>query len=338
MSATSKTVLVTGAAGFIGFNLIKSLLSDGYQVIGIDNINDYYDPSLKYARLAQLGLLASDLTLIKSGKANMAKTANIVFYKLDICDLEGLKTVFAEWSVDKICHLAAQAGVRYSITNPFAYQKANSEGFLNIIECARHNKVKNFVYASSSSVYGGNTKFPFSESDPVDNPVSLYAATKKANELVAHTYSHLYGLPTIGLRFFTVYGPWGRPDMALFLFTKAIMADQPIDVYNYGKMIRNFTYIDDIIQGVRASLDHKCKYEIFNIGNDRAEELLDFIKEIEKNVGKKAKMNMLPIQPGDVPKTIADLTHIREKLGYEPTTNIDVGIKNFVDWYKSYYQ
>lgn len=333
----TQTIFVTGVAGFIGFHLTRSLLKDGYNVIGVDNINDYYDPELKYSRLAELGLLSNDLEKIKSRQSLVSKINNFTFYKLDICNFDELNNIFVQHKVNIICHLAAQAGVRYSIINPFAYQKANSDGYLNIIECARHFNVENFVYASSSSVYGGNTKVPFSEIDPVDNPVSLYAATKKSNELVAHAYSHLYGLQTIGLRFFTVYGPWGRPDMALFLFTKAIMEDNSIDVYNFGKMVRNFTYIDDVIKGVRASLDHKCSYEIFNIGNDKAEELLDFISEIEKNLGKKANMNMMPMQLGDVPKTIANLTHIRETLGYEPTTNIDVGIKNFVEWYRGYY-
>ena len=236
-----------------------------------------------------------------------------------------------------ICHCAAQAGVRYSLENPFAYQKSNNEGFLCLLELARRFNVDNFVYASSSSVYGGNTKLPFSESDRVDMPISLYAATKRSNELTAHCYSHLFGLNCSGLRFFTVYGPWGRPDMALFLFTKAIIEDRPIDVYNRGNMRRNFTYIDDIVEGVLCALRHPVRYEIYNIGNSRAEELLDFIREIEKNLGKKASINYLPMQPGDVPVTVADISKL-SKLGYSPKTNIDVGIKKFIEWYKEYYK
>jgi len=312
-------ILVTGAAGFIGFHLSKTLLEQGHSVIGIDNINDYYDPTLKEARIALL-----------------KKEKQFSFEKCDICDFEKLQTIFKQNPIKKICHLAAQAGVRYSITHPFAYQKANNEGFLNMIELARHNAIENFVYASSSSVYGGNTKLPFSESDSVDAPISLYAATKKANELVAHCYSHLYNLPCSGLRFFTVYGPWGRPDMALFLFTKAILEGTPIDVYNHGKMKRNFTYIDDIVAGIIITLNNPVPCEVYNIGNNKAENLMDFISEIEKNVGKTAEKNMMPMQPGDVPTTVADIQKLH-KLGYEPKTNIDTGIKNFVSWYRTYY-
>jgi len=312
-------ILVTGAAGFIGFHVCRRLLVDGVDVVGIDNINDYYDTSLKEARLAML-----------------AANKNFEFHKLDICDYDGLQAVAGRYRPEKICHLAAQAGVRYSITNPFAYQKANNEGFLNILEIARHAKIDNFIYASSSSVYGGNTKLPFSESDRVDNPVSLYAATKRSNELTAHSYSHLYGIKCSGLRFFTVYGPWGRPDMALFLFTKAIAEGRPIDVYNRGEMTRNFTYIDDIVAGILLALKTPKPYEIYNIGNNRAERLLDFIAEIEKNLGKKAIMNFLPMQAGDVPATVADIEKLTQ-LGYSPSTNIVEGIRKFVEWYMEYY-
>jgi UDP-glucuronate 4-epimerase len=313
-------ILVTGAAGFIGYHVAQELCAKGENVVGIDNINSYYDPTLKTARLKRLD-----------------GVKGFSFQKLDICDYDGLKTLFNRYRFDKICHLAAQAGVRYSITDPFAYQKSNNEGFLNLIELARHGKVNNFVYASSSSVYGSNTKLPFAESDRTDNPISLYAATKKANELVAHCYSHLYGLPCSGLRFFTVYGPWGRPDMALFKFTKSIIADEPIDVYNNGDMKRNFTFIDDIVQGVLLTLRHPVPCEIYNIGNSRAEQLMGFIREIENTLGKKARINYLPMQPGDVPVTVADITKL-QKLGYDPKTNIDAGIKRFVGWYREYYK
>lgn len=313
-------ILVTGAAGFIGYHLAKKLCAMGELVVGIDSLNDYYDPVLKKARLA-----------------NLETEKNFTFVKLDLCDFNGLTDLFDRYDFDKICHMAAQAGVRYSLTHPFAYQKSNSEGFLNIIEQARKNKVQNFVFASSSSVYGTNTKMPFSESDRTDNPISLYAATKKANELVAHCYSHLYGIPCSGLRFFTVYGPWGRPDMALFMFTKNILEGETIDVFNNGKMKRNFTYIDDIVNGVVIALQNPVPYEIYNIGNSRAEELMDFIGEIEKNVGKKAIINYLPMQPGDVPATVADIAKLK-RLRYNPKTNIDQGIKNFVKWYREYYK
>jgi UDP-glucuronate 4-epimerase len=313
-------ILVTGAAGFIGYHVAQKLCSRGEEAVGIDNLNAYYDPTLKTARLKRL-----------EGIKGFA------FQKLDICDYEGLKKLFSKYRFDKICHLAAQAGVRYSLTDPFAYQKSNNEGFLNLIELARHNNVKNFVYASSSSVYGSNTKLPFSEIDRTDTPISLYAATKKANELTAHCYSHLFGLKCSGLRFFTVYGPWGRPDMALFKFTRAILAGESIEVYNNGKMKRNFTYIDDIVEGVKLALDHPVPYEIYNIGNSRAEELMDFIREIEKNLDKKAEIKYLPMQPGDVAATVADISKL-QKLGYDPKTNIDKGIKAFVEWYREYYK
>jgi UDP-glucuronate 4-epimerase len=312
-------ILVTGAAGFIGFHTVKALCGRGEEVVGIDNVCDYYDPSLKRARLAQLSELES-----------------FHFHEIDICNHDAVKSLFEKYRPVYVCHLAAQAGVRYSLTHPFSYQKANQEGFLSIIECARHSGVENFVYASSSSVYGANTKLPFSEEDSVDSPVSLYAATKRSNELTAHCYSHLFKLPCSGLRFFTVYGPWGRPDMALFIFTKAILSGNPIDVYNNGQMRRNFTYIDDIVNGILLVLDNPCQYEIYNIGNSRAELLMDFIREIEANCGKKASINFMPMQPGDVPVTVADIKKIK-KLGYEPETDISAGIKAFVQWYRSYY-
>ncbi|HMD69514.1 MAG TPA: NAD-dependent epimerase/dehydratase family protein [Chitinivibrionales bacterium] len=313
-------ILVTGAAGFIGFHVCRRLLAEGNEVLGVDNVNSYYDPSLKEARLKIL-----------------LGTKGFEFHRLDICEFDGLKEIVARRRPETICHLAAQAGVRYSITNPFAYQKANNEGFLNIIEIARNSAIKNFVYASSSSVYGGNTKLPFAESDRVDSPISLYAATKRSNELTAHCYSHLYGILCSGLRFFTVYGPWGRPDMALFIFTKAIIEGRPIDVFNEGRMKRNFTYIDDIVDGVLLALAHPVPYEIYNIGNSRAENLMDFITAIERKVGKKAVVRLKPMQPGDVPATVADIDKL-SKLGYCPKTNISEGIGKFVEWYRQYYR
>ncbi len=315
------SILVTGSAGFIGFHLSKKLLEDGVEVIGYDSVNNYYDPTLKEARLKIL-----------------QEFDNFTFYRKNLCDFDALELVFKNHSIKKVCNLAAQAGVRYSLINPFVYQKSNIEGFLNIIELSKRAKIENFVYASSSSVYGNNKKLPFSISDNVDHPISLYAASKKANELIAHTYSHLYDLPTTGLRFFTVYGPYGRPDMALFIFTKKILAGDPIEVYNHGDMKRDFTYIDDIVSGVISALNHSFDYEVFNLGNHRSENLMDFIGLIEENLGKKAEINFLPIQPGDVPETFADIDHAREKLGFEPTTTIEAGIKRFVDWYKNYYK
>jgi UDP-glucuronate 4-epimerase len=311
-------VLVTGAAGFIGFHVAKKLLDRGDEVLGIDNINSYYDPALKEARLAIL-----------------TSYRRFVFEKLDICDRAGLDALFRRFHLDRVCHLAAQAGVRHSLTDPWSYQKSNGEGFLNIVELVRTYRPENFVYASSSSVYGANTKLPFSEDDPTDAPVSLYAATKKANELVAHCYRHLYGIPATGLRFFTVYGPWGRPDMALFKFTKAILGGEAIEVYNNGLMRRNFTYIDDIVAGVLLTLDRVAPDEVYNIGNDRAEQLMDFIAEIEKNCGKKADIRFLPMQPGDVVDTVADIGKLMA-LGYDPKTNIDRGVAAFVEWYRGY--
>jgi len=314
-------ILVTGTAGFIGFHLTSKLLKQGYEIIGLDNINDYYSVQLKEDRIKFL-----------------SEYSNFKFYKTDLCDLNGLIKIFKDNEIQKVVNLAAQAGVRYSITNPFAYQKSNLEGFLNIIETSKNHKVENFLYASSSSVYGNNKKLPFSTEDNVDHPISLYAASKKANELIAHTYSHLFGLPTSGFRFFTVYGPYGRPDMALFIFTKKILAGETIDVYNHGKMKRDFTYIDDICAGLMSSLNNPYPYEIFNLGNNNSENLMDFIGLIEKNLGKKAIINFMPLQPGDVPETYADIDKATQKLGYLPTTSIDVGIKNFIDWYLEYYK
>lgn len=315
-----ETILVTGAAGFIGFHVAKALLERGDTVVGYDNVNDYYDVKLKEDRLAQLD-----------------DSKSFTFHRKDLVDLEALKKVFKSHVIDRVCHLAAQAGVRYSLENPFAYQKSNLEGFLNIIELAKDHKIKNFVYASSSSVYGGNKKMPFSVDDPVDHPVSLYAATKKSNELIAHAYSHLYGLPCTGLRLFTVYGPWGRPDMALFIFARAILAGKPIDVYNFGKMKRDFTYIDNIVSGILSCIDKPFPYEIFNLGNSNTVELNYFIECIEKELGMKAEKNLMPIQPGDVPESFADIEHSRKMLSFEPKTNIEEGIARSMNWYKEYY-
>ncbi|MBD3390383.1 MAG: NAD-dependent epimerase/dehydratase family protein [Chitinivibrionales bacterium] len=312
-------VLVTGAAGFIGFHVARALLERGERVVGIDSVNNYYDPALKEARLRILH-----------------EHDAFAFERLDICDYDGLARVFGNAAPEKVCHLAAQAGVRYSLTDPFVYQKSNNEGFLNLLECARHARVSNFVFASTSSVYGANTKMPFSEADRTDTPMSLYAATKKANEVTAHAYSRLFGVPCSGLRFFTVYGPWGRPDMALFIFTKAILEGKPVDVFNFGKMKRNFTYVDDIVQGVLLVLDTPRPYEIYNIGNDRTVGLLDFVREIEHCLDARAAMNMLPMQPGDIAATEADIRKIRA-LGYAPATNVDAGVREFVNWYRQHY-
>ena len=312
-------ILVTGSSGFIGMHLCKSLLEDGYQVVGIDNMNDYYDPALKEARLKELYLYD-----------------NFKFVKADISDYPSVETAFKDFEPEKVVNLAAQAGVRYSLENPQAYIQSNVVGFMNILECCRHHQVKGLIYASSSSVYGGNEKIPFSIDDSVDRPISIYAASKISNELMAHTYSHLYGLHTTGLRFFTVYGPWGRPDMAMYIFTEKISNDLPIPVFNYGKMQRDFTYIDDIIDGVKASIDKNFFCEIFNLGNNRCENLMDMIALIEQNLGKKAEMNLMDIQPGDVKKTFADIEYSRDKLGYEPTTSITEGIPVFIRWYRDY--
>ena len=312
-------ILVTGSSGFIGMHLCKSLLEDGYQVVGIDNMNDYYDPNLKKARLKELYLYD-----------------NFKFLKADISDYPSVETAFKDFEPEKVVNLAAQAGVRYSLENPQAYIQSNVVGFMNILECCRHHQVKGLIYASSSSVYGGNEKFPFSIDDSVDRPISIYAASKISNELMAHTYSHLYGLHTTGLRFFTVYGPWGRPDMAMYIFTEKISNDLPIPVFNYGKMQRDFTYIDDIIDGVKASIDKNFFCEIFNLGNNRCENLMDMIAFIEQSLGRKAELKLMEIQPGDIKKTFADIEYSRDKLGYEPTTSITEGIPVFIRWYRDY--
>jgi UDP-glucuronate 4-epimerase len=314
-------ILVTGSAGFIGMHVARALLARGCRVTGYDNFNRYYDVKLKRDRHAQLA-------------AHPAFSA----VEADLCDRAALDAVFRAGPFDAVCHLAAQAGVRYSLTHPEAYMRSNLEGFLNILECCRAARTPRLVYASSSSVYGGNTKQPFSESDPVDRPVSLYAATKKANELMAHTYTHLYGLQTVGLRFFTVYGPWGRPDMAMWLFTEAMLAGRPIAVFNHGRMKRDFTFIDDIVAGVLQSLFRPGlgDAEVFNLGNHRAENLLDMIRLLADALGVEPKMEMRPMQAGDVPETYADITLARAKLGFEPTTPIASGIPRFVAWYREY--
>ncbi|MBL8447870.1 MAG: NAD-dependent epimerase [Zoogloeaceae bacterium] len=331
-------VLVTGAAGFIGMHTSERLLDRGDEVVGLDNLNDYYDVRLKEDRLARL-----------------TPRAGFKFVRLDVADRAGMEALFAAEQFDRVVHLAAQAGVRYSLVNPHAYVESNLVGFMNILEGCRHNGVAHLVYASSSSVYGGNTTMPFSEHHSVDHPVSIYAATKKANELMAHTYSHLYRLPTTGLRFFTVYGPWGRPDMALFLFTKAMLEGRPIDVFNHGRMQRDFTYVDDIVEGVIRVLDRAAEadpaydpagadparsnapYRVFNIGNQGPVELMAFIEAIEKALGQKAEKNLLPIQPGDVPATYADVSELAEWTGFHPGTAIDAGVARFVAWYRQYY-
>ncbi len=334
-----KRILVTGAAGFIGSTLSHKLLARGDTVVGIDDLNDYYDPTLKEARLARL-----------------KPHANFSFQKLDICDRVGMEALFKRERFDAVMHLAAQAGVRYSLTNPHAYINANVIGFTNVLEGARHSKVGHLVFASSSSVYGLNSRLPLAESDNVDHPVSLYAATKKANELMAHSYAHLFGLPCTGLRFFTVYGPWGRPDMALFLFTKAILANEPINVFNHGKMVRDFTYVDDIVEGVMRVIDRPAapdpdwvgaqpnpatspaQYRVFNIGNNSPVELMRYINALEDCLGKKAQMNMLPMQPGDVAATNADVSRLQDWVDFRPQTRVEDGIARFVEWYRQYYK
>jgi len=313
------TILVTGIAGFIGSHVALALMARGENVIGVDNFNSYYNPKLKEARIKQF--LAG---------------YNFKLYRLDLSDQPGLNKVFAENQIDKICHLAAQAGVRYSLEHPEVYIQSNIIGTHNLLELAKEYKVRDFIFASSSSVYGGNKKIPFAETDSVDSPVSLYAATKKANELQAYVYHHLYGLNCFGLRFFTVYGPWGRPDMALFKFTKSILADEPIEVYNQGQHRRDFTYIDDIVAGILAAIDRCSGYEIFNLGNNQPVELEYFIKVIEDTLGKKAKKQYLPLQPGDVVETYADIDKAKNLLGYQPQTKIEDGIKKFIDWYNNY--
>lgn len=331
-------ILVTGAAGFIGSTLAQRLLARGDEVLGYDNLNDYYDPTLKEARLARL-----------------TPQAGFRFVRAALEDRPALEQAFADFRPQRVVNLAAQAGVRYSLTNPYAYIEANVVGFINVLEACRHGGVEHLVYASSSSVYGANRKLPFSVQDAVDHPVSLYAATKKANELMAHTYSHLYALPTTGLRFFTVYGPWGRPDMALFLFTRKILAGEPIEVFNHGKHTRDFTYIDDIVEGVMRTLDRvpapdpafdplhpspgssAAPYRVYNIGNHQPVELARYIEVLEDKLGRKAQKILLPLQPGDVPDTCADVAELARDTGYAPSTPVETGIGRFVDWYRGYY-
>lgn len=338
-SHTMKKVLVTGAAGFIGYHLSRRLLEEGREVVGLDNMNDYYDPAIKEARLSRL-----------------TPHVNFKSVRKDLSDRAAMEKLFVTEKFDGVVNLAAQAGVRYSLINPHSYVDSNLVGFMNVLEGCRHNNVKHLVFASSSSVYGANTRMPFSVHDNVDHPVSIYAATKKANELMAHTYSHLYGLHCTGLRFFTVYGPWGRPDMALFLFANAILKDRPIDVFNYGKMRRDFTYIDDIIEGVVRILDRPAEpnpgwtgdapdpsssyvpYKLYNIGNNQPVELLRFIEIIEECLGKKARKNLLPMQPGDVPATYANIDDLMRDVGFKPDTTLEEGIPRFIAWYKDYYK
>lgn len=367
-------ILITGTAGFIGFHLAKRLLERGDEVVGIDNINDYYDVNLKYARLAETGISREAEkwhTPVQS-----TKYPGYTFVRMNLEDRDPLMALFESEKFDNVCNLAAQAGVRYSLENPYAYINSNIVGFVNILEACRHHAIRHLVYASSSSVYGNNTKMPLSTSDNVDHPISLYAATKKSNELMAHTYSHLFGLPTTGLRFFTVYGPWGRPDMALFLFTKAILENRPIQVFNYGNMVRDFTYIDDIVEGVTRVIDNPpvsgsfkagvpeepatkepypnstdallareireesishVPYKIYNIGNASPVPLMEYIAAIEAALGKTAEKEFLPMQPGDVPRTEADVTDLVRDLGYKPSTPVKTGIEKFTAWYKTYF-
>ena len=332
-------IIVTGSAGFIGSAVSTKLLERGDSIVGIDNHNDYYDPKIKDSRLEKL-----------------KRYSNYKHYKIDLSDRQSLDEVFKKHKIQKVVNLAAQAGVRYSMENPLAYINSNIVGFANILENCRHHKVEHLVYASTSSVYGANTKMPFSEHDSANHPLSVYAASKKSNELMAHTYSHLYQLPTTGLRFFTVYGPWGRPDMALFKFTKNILEEKPIDVFNHGKHTRDFTYINDIVEGVIKALDNsatsnikwnsnqpdpatsKAPWCIYNIGNNKPVQLMDYIDALEKTLGKKAKINFLPLQPGDVPDTYANVDNLNKKFSYKPSTSVIEGVSNFVKWYKNYYQ
>jgi len=347
-------ILVTGTAGFIGFHLSNCLIERGDEVIGLDSINDYYDLSVKYGRLELAGIKKETIQYNKITPSSTFK--NYKFIQLKLEDKKNLDLLFKTEKFDKVCNLAAQAGVRYSLTNPYAYIDSNITGFINILEACRHHQIKHLAYASSSSVYGLNEKQPFSTSDNVDHPISLYAASKKANELMAHTYSYLFGVPTTGLRFFTVYGPWGRPDMALFLFTKAILENKPIDVFNQGDMMRDFTYVADIVEGIIRVIDNppvpnpdwsaldsdpstsKAPYKIYNIGNSNPVRLMDFIEAIENELGRKATKNFLPMQPGDVPATWADVTDLVTNLDYKPNTSIQQGIKNFITWYREFYK
>lgn len=330
---SDQTVLVTGAAGFIGFHVAQALLQAGRNVVGLDNLNSYYDPKLKDARLSIL-----------------KNNPNFTFIKLDLADRAGIAALFAEHKFPVVIHLAAQAGVRYSIENPHAYADANLEGFVNVLEGCRHNECRHLLYASSSSVYGANTKLPFSVNDSVDHPISLYAASKKANELMAHSYSHLYRIPSTGLRFFTVYGPWGRPDMAIFLFAKAILEGQPIKMFNHGDMRRDFTYVDDVTEAIVRLIDHapvgkpqasgtsSAPWRIFNVGNNQPEELSKVVAVLEKEFGRTAAKEMLPMQPGDVPATYADVDDLMREVGFRPSTSIEDGIARFARWYRDYHR
>ncbi len=346
-------ILVTGAAGFIGFHLCERLASRGDEVVGIDNINDYYDQRVKYGRLSYSGIAESAIEYGKTVQSS--KYPNYRFIKLNLEDKEGIDNLFKTEKFDALCNLAAQAGVRYSLTNPGSYVSSNIVGFVNLLEASRYNSLGNFCYASSSSVYGLNEHQPFSVHDNVDHPVSLYAASKKSNELMAHTYSHLFGIPTTGLRFFTVYGPWGRPDMALFLFTKAALEGRPIDVFNYGNMQRDFTYIDDIVEGVVRVLDHPAQpnpdwsgaapdpgsssapYRVYNIGNNKTVKLMDYIEALENALGVTIEKNLLPIQPGDVPSTWADVSDLVKDFDYKPETTVQEGVNRFIAWYREFF-
>lgn len=347
-------ILVTGTAGFIGFHLTKRLTEEAFEVVGLDIINDYYDINLKYARLNFLGIDKDQILLNK--KIPSSIYSNLKFLQADLADHEYIVEMMHSESFDYVVNLAAQAGVRYSIDNPLAYTHSNVDGFLSILEGARHSKVKHLVYASTSSVYGLNTSMPLKETTPTEHPMALYAATKKANEMMAHSYSHLFDLPTSGLRFFTVYGPWGRPDMALFLFAEAIRKGEPINVFNHGKMIRDFTYVDDIVESIVRLVvkppnkntewesEHpridtsSAPYRIFNIGNGSPVELMHYIKAVESALGVQAQYNMMDIQPGDVPATHADTTALEKHIGFKPGTSVDKGVNNFIDWYKKYYK
>lgn len=338
-------ILITGSAGFIGFHLCELLLTEGYDIIGIDNINDYYDQNLKVARINQLGFDFSNVDEISWNEYSSTRYSNYKFIRMDICDSEAIQNLFEKNKFDIVVNLAAQAGVRYSIENPSAYVNTNIVGFHNILEVSHKNDIKHVIYASSSSVYGFNEKFPFSEMDRVDYPVSMYAATKKSSELMAHTYSHLHKLPTTGIRFFTVYGPWGRPDMAPFLFTKAIFHNEKIKVFNNGDLFRDFTYISDIVNGVKLLIESKpttmedteVPFGVYNIGNNEPVNLLEFISITESHVGKLANKVSYPMQPGDVYRTFADITALKKKVGYMPRVKINEGMKNFVNWYKEFY-
>jgi UDP-glucuronate 4-epimerase len=346
-------ILVTGTAGFIGSHLTKRLLKEGHKVVGIDNINDYYDPNLKLSRLKESNIPVDQ---VKDGKEVKSKEGDYSFYKINLEDKAAVEQVFTNHKIDAIVNLAAQAGVRYSLTNPQAYIDSNIQGFLNIVEACRHHQVGHLVYASTSSVYGLNEKMPFTVEQSVNHPVSLYAATKKSNEMMAHCYSHLFNIPTTGLRFFTVYGPWGRPDMALFLFTEAILKGEPIKVFNYGEMQRDFTYVEDIVEGVNGIIHHPPKgdekwdpqnpdpalssapYRVLNIGRNEPVRLMDFIEALEEELGIEAKKDMLPIQPGDVAATWASTARLTAITGYQPKVSVKEGIRNFVAWYKDYYK